>query len=191
MKRSKRNAIIFILMLSLVLISCIFNPKPRDKWVKGQLIVTLFPNVNDEDFDEFLLDYQEYELRQIEILSPSLTIGDFFYNKMLIDGDNLRKKLLKDIRVNTVTIMRPGNLVISLYGFIVGKELLAFLDDYKNYSLILENEISIRATRLLGFNHKQIDCKVFLEMIKNDYRVDIAQFNHYLNLEFGGKNEKK
>jgi len=191
MKRSKRNAIIFILMLTLVLISCIFNPKPRDKWVKGQLIVNVHTFVFDEVFEEFLYDYKEYELKPLELLSPRSTISRYYFNDTVIDVITLENLLRNDARVEFALVLEQGIVAITLYGMIIGKSLDRFLQDYSEYNLIPFAEIHPRyISYILGFNHMQIDCEVFLEIIKNDYRVDIAQFNHYLYLEFGEKKWK-
>jgi len=77
-----------------------------------------------------------------------------------------------------------GQIIVDLHNNIRGDVLNSFFSDFADFNL-KENEYEMSCvrfnTRLLKFDYTTIDEFILLELIRQDPRVNLAQFNNYLN----------
>ena len=83
----KKHFITIMLLMSVLLTAT--------EWLPGQLYIKLEEHVRNEILNEFIETYSQYELRKLDLYSPSLNIRHFAYNSELID-DLLFINLIND-----------------------------------------------------------------------------------------------
>ena len=83
--------------------------------------------------------------------------------------------------VNGYSNIVPGELLVRMHDWVTDEIMDEFISDYSQYELKVKEILSSSLKMYtISYNHRLINHETFLEMIINDERVRIAQFNHLL-----------
>ena len=89
--------------------------------------------------------------------------------------------LLSSTEINLI----PGEIIIHFHDNVRGDLFTDFIESYSEFDLTEIKKMYGRYTNgsLFSFNNERIDNYLFLEMIRTNNKVRIAQLNYYLKMD--------
>ena len=188
-----RCKIILLFLLTLLFILCCTPTlplktepaEPLITWKTDEFYARLNSEVKDYLLNDFLAVYNEYDL---EVLFHDKVFNRFHFsfNTDKIEQTDIMNLLRQDNYVEFVVYyMRlpdwsQGFIIVKLYENVNIDE---FIFTYANFGFSLTSSNPAFNFNLFSFNHTLIDEFLFLELIKNDNRVECAEFSYLIILD--------